>query len=170
MSEMPKEMKDRYAQEASDHADFLCSKVFKPAFEMAFIHGAKHARADVLREMGTKTINEMRRKDNLRNIISQQDCADSKINAIHDANASKEYDGAFCHECHHFDTNHSGNCRKYKGPTTGDNSACNNFVIHWCCECCNFDVTMRGNCRVTGYGTKATNRSCDRFDVPPVKL
>ena len=36
-----KEIKE-FEKMAKDHADFLCEKVFKPAFIMAFIHGAKH--------------------------------------------------------------------------------------------------------------------------------
>lgn len=32
----------RYKQMAEEHADFLCERVFKPAFIMAFLHGAKH--------------------------------------------------------------------------------------------------------------------------------
>ena len=31
MSEMPKEMKELYLDEANKHADFLVEKVFKPA-------------------------------------------------------------------------------------------------------------------------------------------
>lgn len=50
MSEMSKELKDRYLDEANKHAHFLTEKVFKPAFIMAFIHGAKHGRDDLLKE------------------------------------------------------------------------------------------------------------------------
>ncbi len=32
----------RYKQMAIEHAEFLCEKVFKGAFHMAFAHGAKH--------------------------------------------------------------------------------------------------------------------------------
>lgn len=32
----------RYKHMAREHANFLCEKVFKPAFVMAFLHGAKH--------------------------------------------------------------------------------------------------------------------------------
>lgn len=46
MSDLSAEQKDYYKQEAEDHADFLCEKVFKPAFIMAFIHGVKHGRED----------------------------------------------------------------------------------------------------------------------------
>lgn len=46
MSEMPKELKAHYQDEAEKHVDFLVEKVFRPAFIMAFIHGVKHGRAD----------------------------------------------------------------------------------------------------------------------------
>ncbi len=51
MSEMPKEMKEHYVEEANKHADFLVEKVFKPVFLMAFIHGVKHGREDVSKEI-----------------------------------------------------------------------------------------------------------------------
>lgn len=51
MSEMSKEMKERYLKEADDHANFLAEKVFKPAFVMAFIHGVKHGRKDLADEL-----------------------------------------------------------------------------------------------------------------------
>ncbi len=35
--------KQHYEKLAEEHVDFLCSKVFKPAFIMGFVHGAKHA-------------------------------------------------------------------------------------------------------------------------------
>lgn len=38
---------ERYEVMAEKHADFLCNKVFKPAFVIAFIHGAKHMRAEL---------------------------------------------------------------------------------------------------------------------------
>ena len=53
MSEMKKDLQEHYTEEAKKHADFLCEKVFKPAFMMAFIHGAKHGREDVLKEHKT---------------------------------------------------------------------------------------------------------------------
>ncbi len=37
-----------YRDLATKHADFLCNKVFKPAFEMAFMHGAKHMKDDMI--------------------------------------------------------------------------------------------------------------------------
>ena len=48
--EMPEELKDYYLKEAEAHADFLCNKVFKPAFIMAFVHGVKHGREDLQKE------------------------------------------------------------------------------------------------------------------------
>jgi len=46
MAELSDELKAKYKKDAENHADFLCDKVFKPAFIMAFIHGAKHGRDD----------------------------------------------------------------------------------------------------------------------------
>jgi hypothetical protein len=43
---MGEEEYDRYKKIAQEHADFLCEKVFKPAFVMAFVHGAKHMKED----------------------------------------------------------------------------------------------------------------------------
>ena len=31
-----------YEKLAVDHADFLCEKVFKPAFILGFVHGGNH--------------------------------------------------------------------------------------------------------------------------------
>ena len=42
MANLDKETKSRYLDMAEEHADFLCEEVFKPAFKMAFLHGAKH--------------------------------------------------------------------------------------------------------------------------------
>ena len=42
-----KEERARYTEDAKKHADFLCEKVFKPAFIMAFVHGAKHMKAEM---------------------------------------------------------------------------------------------------------------------------
>jgi len=53
MSEMNDELKEKYQKDAKAHADFLCEKVFKPAFIMAFIHGVKHGREDLRDEMIT---------------------------------------------------------------------------------------------------------------------
>ena len=39
---------DKYEDLAIEHADFLCDKIFKPAFIMGFVHGAKHAKVDVM--------------------------------------------------------------------------------------------------------------------------
>ena len=39
-----------YEKLATEHADFLCNEVFKPAFIMGFVHGAKHAKVDVMSE------------------------------------------------------------------------------------------------------------------------
>jgi len=48
---MTKEQKEKYKEDAENHADFLYEKVFKPAFIMAFIHGAKHGREDAKCEL-----------------------------------------------------------------------------------------------------------------------
>lgn len=48
MSTFTKEEEERYSDMAMKHAHFLCDTVFKPAFEMAFIHGAKHMKEDML--------------------------------------------------------------------------------------------------------------------------
>ncbi len=47
MADLEKEKYDEYKEMAREHADFLCEKVFKPAFEMAFLHGAKHMHDDI---------------------------------------------------------------------------------------------------------------------------
>lgn len=39
---MPEELTEKYKDDAKQHAEFLCENVFTPAFEMAFVHGAKH--------------------------------------------------------------------------------------------------------------------------------
>ena len=51
MSELSLEQKEQYLDEADKHANFLCDKVFKPAFVMAFIHGVKHGREDMMEEL-----------------------------------------------------------------------------------------------------------------------
>ncbi len=38
----------KYRLMASAHADFLCDEVFRPAFVIAFIHGAKHMKEDMM--------------------------------------------------------------------------------------------------------------------------
>ena len=48
---MTSEQREHYEFEANKHADFLCEKVFKPAFIMAFIHGAKHGRQNLTEEI-----------------------------------------------------------------------------------------------------------------------
>ena len=53
MGELPNELKAKYEKEAEDHAIFLCEKVFKPAYIMAFIHGVKHGREDLRDEIVT---------------------------------------------------------------------------------------------------------------------
>jgi len=46
MTELSSGKEREYRVLAEKHADFLCDKVFRPAFIMAFIHGAKHGRED----------------------------------------------------------------------------------------------------------------------------
>ena len=48
MINLTPEEEERYSDLATKHAHFLCDKVFKPAFEMAFIHGAKHMKEDMM--------------------------------------------------------------------------------------------------------------------------
>jgi len=50
MSELKPEQKEYYLDQADKHANFLAEKVFKPAFVMAFIHGVKHGREDLIKE------------------------------------------------------------------------------------------------------------------------
>jgi hypothetical protein len=50
MAAMKGDLKAKYVAEAEAHVDFLCEQVFKPAFRMAFIHGVKHGREDMLAE------------------------------------------------------------------------------------------------------------------------
>lgn len=49
MSNLTQEEEERYSDMAMKHAHFLCDQVFKPAFEMAFIHGAKHMKEDMMK-------------------------------------------------------------------------------------------------------------------------
>ncbi len=58
MSEMKKQMQESYLDEANKHADFLCAKVFKPAFVMAFVHGVKHGREDLEKELNKEIEND----------------------------------------------------------------------------------------------------------------
>ncbi len=44
---MDKAKKREYLTLAEQHAEFLANAVFIPAFKMAFIHGAKHAFAEM---------------------------------------------------------------------------------------------------------------------------
>ena len=48
MVELTQEEEEHYSDLATKHADFLCDRVFKPAFEIAFIHGAKHMKEDMM--------------------------------------------------------------------------------------------------------------------------
>ncbi len=48
MINLTQEEEERYSDLATKHAHFLCDKVFVPAFEMAFIHGAKHMKEDMM--------------------------------------------------------------------------------------------------------------------------
>ena len=50
MSELSAAQKEYYTEQANSHADFLCEKIFKPAFIMAFLHGVKHGREDLKKE------------------------------------------------------------------------------------------------------------------------
>jgi len=54
MSSLTQKEKEYYSDLAIKHADFLCDKIFKPAFEMAFIHGAKHMKDDIASDIFTK--------------------------------------------------------------------------------------------------------------------
>ena len=58
MSDLDKELFDKYKKDAEEHADFLCEKIFKPAFIMAFVHGAKHMKDEIenneIKTKGTK--------------------------------------------------------------------------------------------------------------------
>ncbi len=47
MSDLTQEEEERYSDLAVKHANFLCDFIFKPTFEMAFIHGAKHMKEDM---------------------------------------------------------------------------------------------------------------------------
>ena len=46
MADLNSEEMQKYKKLAEEHAEFLYRKIFKPAFVMAFIHGAKHMRDD----------------------------------------------------------------------------------------------------------------------------
>ena len=47
MADLNSEEMQKYKKLAEEHAEFLYHEVFKPAFVMAFIHGAKHMKDDV---------------------------------------------------------------------------------------------------------------------------
>jgi len=42
MVKLNKKDENYFKKLAEDHVDFLAEKIFKPAFIMGFIHGAKH--------------------------------------------------------------------------------------------------------------------------------
>ncbi len=48
MMQLTVDEQKRYSRMARDHAAFLCDKIFKPAFEMAFIHGAEHLKDEMM--------------------------------------------------------------------------------------------------------------------------
>ena len=58
MSDLDKELFDKYKKDAEEHVNFLCEKIFKPAFIMAFVHGAKHMKDEIenneIKTKGTK--------------------------------------------------------------------------------------------------------------------
>lgn len=47
MAALPDDIREHYKKEAESHAEFLAKYVFKPAFMMAFVHGAKHCYEDI---------------------------------------------------------------------------------------------------------------------------
>jgi len=52
MMQLTVDEQKRYSRMARDHATFLCDKIFKPAFEMAFIHGAEHLKDEMMSSGG----------------------------------------------------------------------------------------------------------------------
>ena len=50
MADLEGDQKKAYEKMANDHADFLCFKIFKPAYIIAFMHGAKHMKEDMLKK------------------------------------------------------------------------------------------------------------------------
>ena len=50
-----KEQTKRYKEMAKQHAEFLCEGIFKPAFQMAFLHGAKHMYEEIMQGPGYTT-------------------------------------------------------------------------------------------------------------------
>ena len=75
---LPSEQKEYYKKEAEHHADFLCDKVFKPAFIMAFIHGVKHGREDEKRLHDTTFLcNKCANKKTCKDCsVNVKDCTD----------------------------------------------------------------------------------------------
>lgn len=53
----------RYKDMANVHADFLCEQVFKPAFRMAFLHGAKHMKDEMENKIIERNRNEQKKDD-----------------------------------------------------------------------------------------------------------
>ena len=60
-----KRMNDRYVKLAEEHANFLCEKVFKPAFIMAFIHGAKHMAQEMENKANERVYRNVHRKKSI---------------------------------------------------------------------------------------------------------
>lgn len=50
MAEMSPDQKKYYEEIAKEHVDWMCEKVIKPNYILAFLHGAKHGREDVEKE------------------------------------------------------------------------------------------------------------------------
>lgn len=57
-----KRMNDRYVKLAKRHADFLCEEIFKPAFIMAFVHGAKHMAQEKEQKANERVYRNIHRK------------------------------------------------------------------------------------------------------------
>ena len=55
MSDLEGEQKKRFEADAEKHADFLYFKIFKPAFVMGFLHGAKHMKDEMEAKSKKKT-------------------------------------------------------------------------------------------------------------------
>ena len=49
------EQTKRYKEMAEQHVEFLCEGIFKPAFKMAFLHGAKHMYEEMMTGPGFTT-------------------------------------------------------------------------------------------------------------------
>ena len=50
MSEMTPKQKEYYEKIANDHVNWMCEKVIKPNYVLAFLHGVKHGREDKEKE------------------------------------------------------------------------------------------------------------------------